>query len=168
MYANNLEQIHSFFIFILLGMLISIIFDIFRILRKTFKTLDIITYIEDTIFWIITVLIIIFFIFYFNNGELRLYLFISMLIGIIIYMLFISKYFISVNVFIINFIKKLINKILHIFLKPIKLFYYIIKKVIFRPISFICINFNKIFTNIFRKFKKIKILNKKLDKNEGI
>ena len=168
MYANNLEQIHSFFIFILIGMLISIIFDIFRILRKTFKTADIITYIEDIIFWIVTLLIIIFSIFLFNNGELRFYLFISMLIGILIYMLFISKYFITINVFIINFIKKIFYNILHILSKPIKLFYRVIKKVIFRPISFVFINFKKIFTNIFNKFKKIKILNKKLDKKEGI
>ena len=64
MYANNLEQLSSFIIFTIIGVIISIIFDIFRILRKTFKTPDLITYIEDIIFWILTGLIVLFSIFY--------------------------------------------------------------------------------------------------------
>ena len=37
-------------IYILCGLAIGIFFDIFRILRKTFKTSNFMTYIEDTIF----------------------------------------------------------------------------------------------------------------------
>ena len=47
MYTNNAEQFFSFFIFIIVGVIISFVFDIFRILRKTIKTSDFITYIED-------------------------------------------------------------------------------------------------------------------------
>ena len=108
MYTNNLEQLYSFFIFTLLGVIISIIFDIFRILRKTFKTPDIITYIEDILFWIITGTITLMAIFLFNNGELRIYIFLGIAIGSILYMLFISRYFIKANVFIINLIKNII------------------------------------------------------------
>lgn len=120
MYANNFEQLTSFIIFTIVGVIISIIFDIFRILRKTFKTPDIVTYIEDIIFWIATGIIVLFSIFLFNNGELRLYIFIGIIIGIVLYMLFISKYFIKLNVFIINLIKNITAKILHIISKPIK------------------------------------------------
>lgn len=168
MYANNLEQLSSFIIFTIIGVIISIIFDIFRILRKTFKTPDLITYIEDIIFWILTGLIVLFSIFLFNNGELRFYIFIVIIIGIVLYMLFISKYFIKFNVFIINLIKNIIAKILHIILKPIKCIYSLLKKLLFKPISFIFINFRNIFIKLNNKLKKIKILNKKLDKNEGI
>ena len=168
MYANNIEQLHSFVIFTILGILIGIIFDIFRILRKTFKTSDIITYIQDVIFWIITGGLILFSIFIFNNGELRFYLFIGIVIGLVVYMLYLSKYFIKINIFIINWIKKIISKILHIILKPVKIFFIFIKKILFKPISFIFINFKKSFTKIFKLSKNIKILNKKLDKNKGI
>ncbi len=168
MYANNFEQLYSFLIFTLVGVIISIIFDIFRILRKTFKTPDMITYIEDILFWIITGFIILSSIFLFNNGELRLYIFIGMAIGILLYMLFISKYFIKINVFIINVIKNIINKILHILLKPIKFICSILRKLILKPISFIFINFKGILLKIIKKSKKVKILNKKLDKKEGI
>lgn len=168
MYANNIEQLQSFLIFTILGILIGIIFDIFRILRKTFKTADIITYIQDVIFWIITGGLILLSIFIFNNGELRFYLFIGIFIGLVVYMLSLSKYFIKINVFIINLIKKIISKILQIILKPVKILFIFIKKIIFKPISFIFINFKKSFTKIFKLSKNIKILNKKLDKNKGI
>ena len=49
-----INQGYIFVIFILNGFLIGILFDIFRILRKSFKTKDIVTYIEDILFWIIT------------------------------------------------------------------------------------------------------------------
>ena len=168
MYANNFEQLTSFIIFMVIGILISVIFDIFRILRKTFKTPDVVTYIEDSIFWLTTGLIVLFSIFLFNNGELRLYIFIGMSIGIVIYMLFISKFFIKLNVFIINSIKNIISKILHIILKPIKFIYSLIKRLFLKPISFIFINFRNIIIQLHNKFKNIKKLNKKLDKKEGI
>ena len=44
------NQAFTFIIFILNGFIIGILFDIFRILRKSFKTPDSITYIEDIIF----------------------------------------------------------------------------------------------------------------------
>ena len=47
-------QLYTFFIFILVGMLTALIYDLFRILRKIFKTKDFITYLEDIIFWLIT------------------------------------------------------------------------------------------------------------------
>ncbi|MBR3153009.1 MAG: spore cortex biosynthesis protein YabQ [Clostridia bacterium] len=49
-----LSQYQIFIIFILLGIFLSFIFDLFRILRKSFKTPDIITYLEDIAFWLIS------------------------------------------------------------------------------------------------------------------
>ena len=95
------NQAYIFMVFILNGFLISILFDIFRILRKSFKTNDIITYIQDILFWILTTFIILYSIFKFANGELRIYLFIGIAIGIAIYMLLFSKVFIKINLFII-------------------------------------------------------------------
>lgn len=49
---NN--QAELFLIFTINGILIGLLFDFFRILRRSFKTKDIITYIEDILFWILT------------------------------------------------------------------------------------------------------------------
>ncbi|MDR0979226.1 MAG: spore cortex biosynthesis protein YabQ [Lachnospiraceae bacterium] len=71
---NN--QLYLFFIFVLTGLLIGILFDVFRILRKSFKTPDGITYIEDVLFWIISGILVLFTVLKFNNGEFRNYIFI--------------------------------------------------------------------------------------------
>ena len=156
-----LNQGYLFFIFVLNGCLIGIIFDFFRILRKSFKTSDIITYIEDILFWILTVISILYFIFVFNNGEIRLFMFLGIAVGITLYMLIFSSFFIKINVTIILFFKKIIIKILKIILIPFKF----IKKTFFKPISFIFINIRKNFTNLFNNFIKITKKNKKIENN---
>lgn len=115
-----INQGYIFVIFILNGFLIGILFDIFRILRKSFKTKDIITYIEDILFWIITGIFLLYSVFRFNNGEIRLYMFIAILIGVLLYMLILSSYIIKINVKIITSIKKLFQKIFNVFFKPFK------------------------------------------------
>lgn len=163
MYINNLEQLTNFIYFIITGSVLGIVFDIFRILRKSFKTSDFITNIEDILLGIITGIILLSTIFLFNNGELRFYIFLGTILGIIIYMLFISKYFIKLNVIIINFIKKIIIFIT----KPSIILLKFIKKIFLKPISFICINlkhlFKKIHINISKNIKN----NKKTIKEEG-
>ena len=163
MYTNNLEQLTIFIYFIITGMILGIIFDIFRILRKSFKTSDIITNIEDIIFGITTGIILLVSIFLFNNGELRLFIFIGIIFGIIMYMLLISKYFIKLNVTIIKFIKKLII----LFTKPFIILLKLIKRIFLRPISFICINLKLLFKKNLKKFNKTTKINKKSIKEEG-
>jgi len=163
MYTNNLEQLIDFIYFIITGMILSIVFDIFRILRRSFKTSDIITNIEDVLFGLITGIIILSSLFLFNNGELRLYLFIGIAVGIIIYLLLISKYFIKLNVTIINFIKQIII----LATKPFIILFKFIKRLFFKPISFVCINIKLLINKIFIKFKKTTKIHKKTIKEEG-
>lgn len=87
------NQAYAFIVFILNGFLIGLLFDIFRIFRKSFKTPDFITCLEDFIFWIITGLLLLYSIFKFNNGELRIYIFLGVILGAAIYMLIFSKFF---------------------------------------------------------------------------
>ncbi len=121
------DELMTLFCFVFTGALIGILFDIFRIIRRSFKTADFITYIEDICFWLLAGLILLFSIFTFNNGELRLYVFLGILFGTLIYLLTLSKYFILIFVKIITFIKKIlwypISKIIQISTKifsPIK------------------------------------------------
>ncbi len=152
-------QLYSLLIFTISGVAIGIFFDIFRILRKTFKTPDIITYIEDTIFWICTGIFFLFLLFKFNNGEIRNYVIIGIIMGIVIYILTISKYFIKINVSIINFLKKIL-------LYPIKLICTILSKIL-KPFSFIVINTNNLFRKNVEKCLKSKKDMKKCKKQLG-
>ena len=92
------NQAYLFFIFTMNGILIGLLFDFFRIIRKVFHTNDLITYIQDILFWILTGITVLYSIFIFNNGELRLFMFLAILLGAFVYMLFISSYVIAINV----------------------------------------------------------------------
>ena len=140
------NQAHIFIIFTLVGITIGWIFDIFRILRKTFKTSDFVTYIEDISFWIITGLIIIYSMYVFCNGELRFFMIIGIIMGTIMYLITLSTYVIKISLFLINIIKKII-------ITPVITIYRLLRKIIFRPIMIICINVRK---NILKNVKKSK------------
>lgn len=156
---NN--QAYLFVIFIINGILIGFLFDIFRIIRRTFKTTDIATYIQDIAFWIITGIITLAFIFCYNNGEIRFYVFLGIILGTIIYILTVSKYVIKVSVKIINYIKKVISTIINIILIPLKSIWKIVNKFLFKPFFFVFINIRKkltkntfSLTNFIKKVQK--------------
>ena len=149
----TISQAQIFFIFIVNGILISFIFDIFRILRKSFKTPDFITYIEDILYWIITCIILAYSIYKFNNGQIRLYMFIGVFIGAILYILTISKYIVKINVKMISFLKFIISKTIYYMMYPVKQLLKLLKKLILRPICFVFINFRKNLYNILQKRK---------------
>ena len=123
---NN--QLCEFLIYVVSGIGISIFFDIFRVLRKSIKTSNLITYIEDAIFWIIVGLFFIWEIFTISYGELRSYIFIGLLIGVVLYLATISKYFIKINVKILNFLKSILLKIVSVFKKMTRFILKIINK----------------------------------------
>lgn len=149
------SELTTFLIYIISGILISILFDIFRVLRKSIKTSNIVTYIEDIIFCILVGSFLIWEIFFLSYGELRSYIFIGLILGGLIYFFTISKYFIKINVKIVTFLKGLILKIVN-FLKRILLAIFTpIISLIRKPIYFLCINIKKFSKNNFNIKQKI-------------
>ena len=112
------DQLYLFIIFTLDGILIGILFDFFRILRKSFNTNDVVTYIEDICFWILTGILIIYSMYMFSDGELRLFMVLGLIMGIAFYILTFSRYVIKFSV-----------NLLHIIFKPIFYIFYKIKKI---------------------------------------
>lgn len=134
----TLNQLYLFAIFFVNGLIIGLLFDFFRIWRKSFKTSDFMTYIQDCTFCILMGLILLYSIFVFNNGEMRGFLFISSILGFSLYLLFISKFVIKSSVYIINEIKSFFKFLL----KPLKYIKKFILKMI-SPITFLVINLKK-------------------------
>ena len=149
------SQAVLFLIFSLNGIIIGLIFDFFRILRKSFKTSNFVTYIEDILFWIFTGISIIYFMYNFSNGSIRLYIFLGLILGFFLYILTVSKYIINFFVFIIRILKIVLNKLFNIIYIPIKF----IK-------NFICSKFIKHFYILFLKLpqKFSKYINKNSQK----
>ena len=157
--VNNQAEI--FIIFTLNGILIGLVFDIFRILRKSFKTKDFLTYIEDACFWIITGIIIIYSMYKFCDGELRLFMVLGIGIGFLIYIFTVSIYIIKISVILIQIIKTILGF-------PIKLIHKLTQKIIKRTVIFIHNiikgNIVKLIKIILKNIKKSKIRSK----NRGI
>lgn len=151
------NQAYLFLIFAINGILIGLLFDFFRISRKVFNTNDIVTYLEDILFWILAGAIMLYSIFVFNNGELRLYMFLGIILGAFVYLLFISSYIIKINVKIINTLKKFFG----IIITPFKIIYDILHKIILKPFIFLFINIRKISTNFGTKIAKNLKISKK-------
>ncbi len=141
------SQIGIFLIYLIAGVLICLLYDIFRALRKTVKTPDLVTYIEDTIFWILVAIFLIYLIFVLNSGEIRFFMFIAICLGGIVYYFTLSKYFMNISVHILTFVKIIVKKLLSILLIPLKLFLRINKKVK----CIVCINFKKIWSKSKKK-----------------
>lgn len=85
------SEFSIFLAFILIGIIISFLFDFFRILRRVYQTPDFLTIIEDIAFWIISGIILLSGIFILNEGKIRAYLFIGLFTGIIFYIITLSK-----------------------------------------------------------------------------
>ncbi len=142
------NQAYLFLVFSLTGIFIGCLFDFFRILRKLFKTSNLITYIEDILFWILTGIIVLYVIWYFNDGEIRLYLLLGLIMGIIIYILTISNIFFKVVFNILYKTKKILTSILS------PLFLFLTK--IFQNILKLLTNFHKKIINLSNKRGNIK------------
>ena len=89
------NQVFVFFWSIVIGAILALIFDFFRISRRKGNTKNWVVYVEDVFYWIIVAVMIIASAFITNDGELRGYMFIGYGIGAIFYLILfiIKKYF---------------------------------------------------------------------------
>ena len=128
------SQALLFLVFILNGIIIGLIFDFFRILRKSFKTTNIITYIHDILFWILAGISIIFCMYKFSDGEMRFFMFLGIIFGFLLYMLMFSQYIIKLFVFIIKYVKNIIYLAMKAIIFPLKKIHIFFKIFIFQPV----------------------------------
>lgn len=105
------NQVYVFFWSILVGVVLALIFDFFRISRRKGTTKNFVVYMQDVLYWIIVAIIIIISAFVTNDGELRGYMFIGYAIGAIFYLILFSKIFIKIIGGILDFIENIINKL---------------------------------------------------------
>jgi len=115
------EQSKIFCAFFVLGILIAFIFDFFRVLRKTIKTSNVMTYFEDILFFIIVGILYIKSIIILAYGDIRLYIFVASILGIIFYILTIGNLCAIIFKVILDFLKKFILCFIRILKIPLKI-----------------------------------------------
>ncbi len=87
-----LAQIEAFFLTALLGILAGLIFHFYQLLIRCLKLKKYSLYVMDFFLWVAMIGIISVGILLINHGEIRIYVFISLVLGIIIYFKKFSKY----------------------------------------------------------------------------
>ena len=148
------NQVMNFLQFITIGIIIALIFDFFRAYRTRKKVSNFSVMIQDIIYFFIVTIIIVFSIVNFLDSSLRLYVFIAIVIGIMIYISILSKFILKIY----DAFFKSLFEVIDIFLSPIKLIIQFFQKIcnffgkyikkcckkIFYMISFICNKLKKV------------------------
>ncbi len=114
------EELYIFLATIYGGILIGLIYDLYRIIRGIFRPKKIATIVEDLIFWIIIAITAFFVLLFSNDGQLRFYTFLGFGIGATMYIWILSPYVVRSIVIIMRLIKKTVYKIYNIIMFPIK------------------------------------------------
>lgn len=107
---------------LLAGILTGLMFDLYRIIRGS-KIPQIIIVIEDTLFWILTAMIVFSFLLYTNYAFLGAYVYLFMLISLGLYMKFISNRCIKLELIVINGITKVFRVIFKNIIYPFKIIF---------------------------------------------
>ena len=141
------NQAYLFLIFSFTGIIIGVLFDFFRILRRTIKTSNIATYIEDVLFWVLTGFLILYNIMYFNSGEIRIYMFLAIILGVLIYMFTLS-----------NILIKIFSKILKVIIITLETPIKWVKAILSKLITIIVKIFTKTTKNLYLKRGILKIM----------
>ena len=120
------NQIYVFLWSIVGGALIALIYDLFRIKRKAVKTGIVAIYFEDLMYWIIVAAIMFAVIYHSNEGEIRGFIFIGTILGVILYALLFSKIIMKSAIFILRLIFNILKKLWKIATFPFRLIFKIL------------------------------------------
>jgi spore cortex biosynthesis protein YabQ len=115
------DQLVFFAQVLLVGAAAGLIYDFFRILRRTFRHPDALTQAEDVIYWLLATVFIFYFILHSNDGEIRFYAVVGVFGGMGLYFFTLSRLLMAVSGVVIDFLKRVILTVVGIILAPVKL-----------------------------------------------
>ncbi|HBF36927.1 MAG TPA: hypothetical protein DDW50_06360 [Firmicutes bacterium] len=89
-------QLNTFLLLLFTGIIWGAFFDLYRVFRSRIQINRVVDFIGDIIFWILAAVIIIPFIYWATWLELRLFVWIVIVLGLIIYFIFLSDILIPI------------------------------------------------------------------------
>ena len=134
-------ELRFFMASIIWGMLLIVFYDFLRIFRRVIKHNNFFVAVEDIIYWVVCSILIFRMMYVQNNGIIRGFSILAMLIGMLIFHHAISDFF-------VNIVAVLLHKIFH--------FIGMVLKIVFKPFYLILKKVKKVFLWVFRKIKKIR------------
>ncbi|OBR96356.1 MULTISPECIES: spore cortex biosynthesis protein YabQ [Clostridium] len=110
------------------GIITGILFDFYRLIRG-FKDLNkVITFIEDTLFWVFTAIIVFIFLMYTNYAYMGMYVYILLGVGICLYLKFFSNLLIELHNKFFKVLGRLFRVFIYIIIYPFQYLIYSIKR----------------------------------------
>lgn len=155
-----MHHLFLFVVFCLLGILCALIYDTFRISERFAHSTFFVAILKDILFWLVVTVLMIAICLKFNNGEIRLFMFIGVFIGALTYFNTLSKYVLNVLYFIINILKSIFMLIFKVVFVPVRFLLKLLNKPIFIALSFSRNNIRNLVKKIrfkvtvFKKFKR--------------
>ncbi|NLJ75977.1 MAG: spore cortex biosynthesis protein YabQ [Peptococcaceae bacterium] len=86
-----LSQARAFFMIIAIGIIAAVGFDYYRAVRRAFRLKKAGFFLGDIIFWLVTTVIVFILLILANWGEMRLYVFLGLGLGVLLYFCLFSK-----------------------------------------------------------------------------
>lgn len=109
------------------GIITGVLFDSYRLVRGFTSINRVITLIEDTLFWILTAIVVFIFLLYTNYAYIGIYVYMCMAIGIYLYIKLISNIFIRSQYKILRTVCKIFRITRNIILYPFQVIVYSLK-----------------------------------------
>ncbi len=110
------------------GIITGILFDSYRLIRGFSSVNRLITFIEDTLFWILTAVVVFIFLLYTNYAYIGMYVYMCIAIGIYLYIKLLSNIFIKSQHKLLRFLGKLFRITKNFILYPLEVVVYSFKR----------------------------------------
>lgn len=141
------NQARLFLTAVLIGGFAGFAYDIFRVLRIIVKHGNILTHIEDIIYWLLVSGVTLYFSLNKNYGEIRAFSILGVLLGMLLYFLTLSRLVMKISVAVVNLLQKIFTFAIKIITFPFRMLY----KIFFKPIMFI----KKLLRKLIKSIKKV-------------
>lgn len=119
-------QSRIFIFSILAGVLTGFLFDTYRIFRGFENIPKVFIIIEDILFWSLSAIIVFIFLLFTNYAFVGVYVYALIALGIYLYMIFISKYFTSLQYTLIRTVAKVLRVTFNFMFYPLRLLTYML------------------------------------------
>ncbi|PKM81423.1 MAG: spore cortex biosynthesis protein YabQ [Firmicutes bacterium HGW-Firmicutes-14] len=103
------SQVFAFIVTVMMGITVGVLFDSYNVTKGFVCPRKVVAYVSDLLFWVITTVVVFFMLLVGNWGELRFYVLLGVIVGIILYIKLLSRIVVWGLTGLIIFIKKLVK-----------------------------------------------------------
>nr|WP_303244277.1 spore cortex biosynthesis protein YabQ [uncultured Cellulosilyticum sp.] len=103
-----------------IGIVMGMIFDLIRVIRKIVKHPSFFVQVEDLLYWIVCGLISFYMLYVTNYADIRPFILIGIILGAVFYFATFSIVFMKAATAVINYVKALLKRLWQLFLIPVK------------------------------------------------